>query len=99
MKKVVKFKDLDLEFENISTSIFTHWQARIFYPNGFGASVITGDIAYGGRGGLFELAVLKGTADESTLCYDTQITNDVLGRLQPQEVKDLLVEIEALDED
>jgi hypothetical protein len=68
------------------------------FENGYGASVISGGTyTYGGDEGLQELAVLKfyGT-DEYELCYDTEITGDVLGYLSSQEVEALLKQIEEL---
>jgi hypothetical protein len=67
-----------------------------FFPNGYGASVIRGPYTYGGPAGLFELAVLRGTQGDSALCYDTPITNDVLGHQTEAEIETLLVQIEAL---
>ena len=52
-------------------------QARIQLPNGWGASVIRGPYTYGGREGLWELAV----TDDQRIRYDTPITDDVLGWL------------------
>lgn len=66
--------------------------ARAYFPNGYGASVIRSSFSYGGPLGLYELAVLKG----NNLCYDTPITDDVLGHLTKQDVTRLLGEIEAL---
>lgn len=68
----------------------TQWLFK--FENGYGASVITGGIAYGGKAGFFELAVMKG--DE--LCYDTPITDDVVGWLKSDEVNKLLDIIERL---
>lgn len=62
------------------------------FENGYGASVITGGIAYGGKAGFFELAVLRG----NELCYDTPITDDVVGWLTSDEVNQLLDNIEHL---
>lgn len=59
------------------------------FPNGYGASVIRGgSMAYGG----LELAVLKG----GSLCYDTPITDDVLGYLSESDIPDLLSKISEL---
>jgi len=62
------------------------------FPNGYGASVIQGTYTYGGPDGLWEVAVLKG----ENLCYDTPITDDVLGYCDDDAVADLLVRIAAL---
>lgn len=68
------------------------------FENGYGASVISGGTyTYGGDQGLKELAVLKFYDGESyKLCYDTEITDDVLGYLEDVEVNDLLKRIEEL---
>ena len=63
------------------------------FPNGYGASVIKGPYTYGGPDGKWELAVLKN--DE--ICYDTPITNDVVGRLNDPEVDRLLRQISQLE--
>jgi len=62
------------------------------FPNGYGASVIRHDFSYGGKDGLWEMAVLK----EGDLCYNTHITNDVIGYLSDADVKSTLKEIEQL---
>lgn len=62
------------------------------FENGYGASVIKGPHTYGGKNGLWELAVLKG----SSLCYTTHITDDVLGHLSWEDVENTLDEIQKL---
>lgn len=66
------------------------------FRNGYGASVICNDISYGHEEGLWELAVIKWNEDEWSLCYDTEITNDVIGYLNEQAVDNVLQQIEAL---
>ena len=63
------------------------------FPNGYGASVVVGGYAYGGR----ELAVLRfaGDSDKFYLTFDTPITGDVIGWLDSTDVPPLL-EIAAL---
>ena len=63
------------------------------FPNGYGASVIKGPYSYGGPDGKWELAVLKN--DE--ICYNTPITDDVVGRLNDPEVDRLLRQISQLE--
>lgn len=62
------------------------------FPNGYGASVIKSRISYGGRQGLWELAVLK----DKNLCYNTHITDDVIGYIDDAQVARYLVEISSL---
>ena len=65
-----------------------HWVFQ--FPNGYGASVIND--GYGKEAGLFELAVLY----SGHLCYDTEITDDVIGWLNTEEILDLLCRIAKL---
>jgi len=62
------------------------------FPNGYGASVIRSPYSYGGPDGLYELAVLK----NGKINYKTPITDDVVGWLTPDEVTELLGQIQAL---
>jgi len=62
------------------------------FPNGYGASVIRHDGSYGGSRGLWELAVTL----HGILCYDTSITNDVIGHLNTEEVNKELQAIKEL---
>ena len=76
--------------------------ARQFFPNGYGASVVrfTSPFGFGGsygsNEGLYELAVLKGTEDDWNICYDTHITEDVLGYQTEEQIESVLNEIEKL---
>ena len=73
---------------------------RIYrFDNGYGASVVQGSVTYGGDASLFELAVIRfqgESNEEFTLVYDTPITDDVEGYLDPEDVRRLLDLIEAL---
>lgn len=73
---------------------------RIYrFPNGYGASVIQSPYSYGGRDGLYELAVAKFNGedhDDWSLCYETEITDDVLGYLTEREVREALDKIAGL---
>lgn len=68
-------------------------QCRIKFPNGYGASIVKGPYTYGGRDGLFELAVLD---SDGGIAYDTPITDDVVGYLTEDGITALLAEIELL---
>ena len=65
-------------------------QAQIFFPNGYGASVICTEFSFGGSQGLYELAVLKGDSSDYKLCYDTFLTEDVIGHLDEEGVSNML---------
>jgi len=69
-----------------------HW--TFAFPNGYGASVITGWGAYGTPEQPYELAVLHG----ESLCYATPLTDDVIGYLNEDGVKELLDDIAILPE-
>jgi len=62
-----------------------------FYPNGYGVSVICNEHSYG-----LELAVLKGNKDYAVLCYDTPITDDVLGGLTIKDLYEICKRVKAL---
>ena len=64
------------------------------FHNGYGASVVSHAHSYGGNSGLFELAVLK----NGDLCYDTPLTDDVIGWLNAEQVESYLAQIEDLVE-
>ena len=86
----------DLEFGSRNAGL-PGVQALIFFNNGYGASVIKGYGSYGADDELYELAVIAREEDDTwDLCYDTEITSDVLGHLTKEEVTSLLQEIEAL---
>lgn len=67
------------------------------FENGLGASVIRHGFSYGASQGLWELAVITFTGEDTyELNYETPITNDVIGYLDDEDVQELLDRIEAL---
>ena len=73
-------------FEDRSNSDLKRY--RVFFDNGYGASIIQGDGSYG-----LELAVYT----RDGLCYDTDITEDVIGNIETMEdLIGYLKRIEAL---
>ena len=81
----------DLEFKDLPD--YRGIQCRIQFENGFGASVIRHEHTYGGKDGLYELAVLD---SEGEITYDTPVTDDVVGYLNEEGVTELLKEIQLL---
>lgn len=87
----MKFGDLEFK-EKYQLGSGMGYQARHDFPNGYGVSVIFGGGAFSELGKPYELAVMK----DGALCYDTEITDDVLGCLTESEVSELLERIEGL---
>lgn len=85
------FKDLVFK-DNYGMGI----QCRVFFENGYGASIIRTPFSYGNKYGQYELAVLKGNEEDHDICYDTPIANDVIGYLEPQQIDNILEQIIAL---
>jgi len=84
----------DLQFkEHPRGAVYGGIISRIIFDNGYGATVVQGPHSYGGIDGLYELAVI-GKDDE--ICYDTPITNDVLGYLSDKDVTEVLIKIQQL---
>ena len=71
-------------------------QAKHFFSNGYGVSIVRHPGSYGFLEGLYELAVLKGTEDNWELCYDTPVTSDLLGHLDEQNVEDVVLKVQLL---
>ena len=67
--------------------------SRIKFENGYGASVVKSEYTYGGKDGLYELAVLD---SDGNLTYATSVTDDVIGYLRPEDVTDVMVKIQQL---
>ena len=83
------FKDLKFKQHPSADGIIS----RITFENGYGASVVRHEYSYGGKDGLYELAVLD---SDGELCYDTPITNDVIGYLRDIDVTDVMEKIQQL---
>lgn len=84
------FKDLEFKKHPYHTDGVV---SRIEFGNGYGASVVKHEYSYGGKDGLYELAVLN---FDGEIVYDTPITNDVLGYLSEQDVTEVLIKIQQL---
>jgi len=71
-------------------------QARMDFDNGWGVSVIQGNCSYGGKDGLWELAVMH----DGGLHYDNPAAKgDVCGYLKPEDVTDLMAQVQAFEAD
>lgn len=84
------FKDLEFKPTN---DFRAGIQAHIYFDNGYGASIVQHCFSYGNKDGLYELAVLD---KDDRLCYDTEVTDDVLGYLSEEDVSEALIKIQNL---
>ena len=93
--KKIKMKTFkDLEFEMMTDPFMSGKRCRIMFENNWGASVVSHTFSYGGKQGLYELAVLDSNGE---LHYGNDVAQgDVRGYLTEEEVTDLLIEIQKL---
>ena len=83
----------DLEFDKLTDPFMSGVRSRMMFENGFGVSVVSHTYSYGGKDGLFEVAVLD---EDGNLTYNTPVTNDVVGYLNPDEVTEIMEEVQNL---
>ena len=77
------FEDLEFNGQEYHRGV----QARLYFDNGWGVSVVCGPHTYGGDLGLYELAVLK----DGDLHYENEVAKgDVVGWLRPEDVTDAM---------
>lgn len=68
------------------------WRFSVPNHDDMEVSVIRSSMTYGGDEGLFELAMLR----DDKCCYDTPITNDVIGWLDEEGVLDILKDVQRI---
>lgn len=70
---------------------------KVYFENGYGASIISSDPILGIKIELYELAVLKWDGEGNwELDYSTPITRDVIPNLSPREVIENLRKVSEL---
>jgi hypothetical protein len=82
----------DIEFKTNPMGADFGIVSRTQFDNGYEVSVVKSEYTYGGSNGLYELAVFK----DGDICYDTPITDDVIGYLRPEDVTDVMAKIQQL---
>ena len=84
------FKDIQFKINPMGSDFGI--VSRTQFDNGYEVSVVKSPHSYGGDKGLYELAIFK----DGDICYDTPITDDVIGYLRPEDVTDVLAKIQQL---
>ena len=87
----MKFKDLVFEKHPVA---LLNSKAFHRFPNGYGVSVIDGDYTYCDKG-TYEVAIIK----DGEICYDTPLTDDVLRYQTPEDIDEILKEVESYEKD
>ena len=88
-----------MTFENLQ---FEHDESGEYafhiFDNYYGVSVVRGLHTYGGRNGLYELAVIYMAPEDkySQLIYDTPVTSAVVGHLTPDDITKLMKQVSEL---
>lgn len=92
--EIKKFDDLEFRPHGISIlEIFKDCKmAHMEFENGYGVSVIFGNAFYSNGIDSYELAVLK----DGQICYDTEITNNVIGGIKKEEITEIMKKIQML---
>ena len=84
----------DLEFEQLNDAPYmVGKKSRTHFDNGYGVSVVSHTHSYGGRDGLYEVAVLD---KDGLLTYETPVTSDVIGYLSEEDVTDVMKQVQEL---
>lgn len=88
IKKVGRVTFEDLKFKNRDT---LGQQATLFFKNGYGVSVVFGEMFYSNGIDTYELAVLIGNESNYDLHYENKVSNgDVVGYLEKEELMKLV---------
>ena len=102
MESIKTFKDLEFEMHPIllnaksqGTKSFSSnsKHAAMNFKNGYGVSVIFGEQFYSNGIDTCEIGILK----DANLCYDTYITDDVLGYQDEEGVTEIMRKVQELN--
>jgi hypothetical protein len=90
----MKFTDLEFKPHCVFPEEGIH--ALQFFSNGYGVSVVRFPGSYGFEDDLYEIAVVQGDAKHWQICYNTTVTDDVLGHRDERDVEIIMKEVSAL---
>lgn len=81
----LEFKELADPFDGII--------ARTVFDNEYGVSVVRSQFSYGGKMGLYELAILDNNGE---VCYTTPLTDNVIGYLRDIDITEVMIKVQQL---
>jgi hypothetical protein len=90
------FEDLFFEKRYYNNILENGYQAKMFFANGYGVSVIIGGGALGDGAKPYEIAILKGTKDEWTFFYENPIGDYIISYLTANDVTKYMIEVQKL---
>ena len=98
---MITFKDIEFRQHNAGEGS----QGLIFFPGGYGLSLVRFKHPYSTRYSSYtddktwEVAILKGTKNQWEICYDTEITNDVLAYQTEEDINKIIKHVQRLYND
>jgi hypothetical protein len=93
----------DIEFKTHVSGDGVH--GLIFFPGGYGLSVVRYKHPYSTRYSSYtddktwEVAIIKGRKGNWKICYDTILTNDVLGFQTKEDINKIISHVQRLYDD
>lgn len=73
-------------------SLFAGYQYTAYFENGYGIDIVKHNGSYGREDDMWKIAVMK----DGECCYDTPITDDVIGWLTSEEVMHYATRVKML---
>jgi hypothetical protein len=97
--KLKDFNDLEFEVHPISKveQTPTHFQAKMFFWNGYGVSVLLGRLFYSNGKDTYEVAVTKKSGGKELLDCETHVISDVCGYRTRQEVSEIMAKVQRMN--
>ena len=102
MESIKTFKDLEFKPHPLVSSAKLKYpelllpdakRAVMEFENGYGVNVVFGDLFYSNGRDTYEVGILK----DGYLCYDTYITDDLLGYQDEEEVTEIMRKVQELN--
>jgi hypothetical protein len=89
---MITFDDINLEPHSMGYGV----HGKIFFPNGYGLSIVRFRSPFGGGSYTsddredYEVAIIKGTKDKWDICYETNLTDNVLARQSKEDINQII---------